>query len=173
LICEGYRFTAYKASKKNDRAVQWGELVTRFWCCILPLVEAVGRLPTQGATQVELLNWYLEFKQTVRDFIINQGLYDCEVVQKFAAVADPQIGTLQGNAFIGQWQGSTWSIAGIAASVVEKCLCAALLPPCPPPAPADCVPLATVTVRRNPCRVTHICNLTARNFLITIPNLEY
>jgi hypothetical protein len=150
-----------------------GELVTRFWCCIAPLLQAYGELPKQGATEDELLNWYLASKQTLRDFIISQGLYDCEVVQKFAAIQDPVKGRQDAGAFLALWQESLWALLVVASEVLQKCLCAALLPPCPPPALADCVPLATVTVRRNPCRVTHICNLSARSFLITMPNLEY
>jgi hypothetical protein len=173
LICETYRFTAYKAPKKTSNTVQWGELVTRFWCCIAPLLQAYGELPKQGATEDELLNWYLASKQTLRDFIISQGLYDCEVVQKFAAIQDPVKGRQDAGAFLALWQESLWALLVVASEVLQKCLCAALLPPCPPPALADCVPLATVTVRRNPCRVTHICNLSARSFLITMPNLEY
>ena len=173
LICEGYRFVAYKAPKKTDKTVVWGDLIKRFVCCIRPLVESLGQLPQEDTSKDALHDWYLELKQTVRDFIIDQGLYDCEVVQKFSAVPDPQKAAPDSAAYQAQWNAATVSVLTIAVLVLQKCLCAALLPPCPEPALADCVPLATVTVRRNPCRVVRICNLSARRFLVTFPNLEY
>src|SRR5262245_20631823 len=173
LICEGYRFVAYKAPKKTDKTAVWGDLIKRYVCCILPLVESLGQLPQEDTSKDALHDWYLELKQTVRDFIIDQGLYDCEVVQKFAAVQDPQKATPDSAAYQAQWNTATVSVLTIGVLVLQKCLCAALLPPCPEPALADCVPLATVTVRRNPCRVIRICNLSARHFLLTFPNLEY
>jgi hypothetical protein len=173
LICEGYRFVAYKAPKKTDKTVVWGDLIKRFVCCIRPLIESLGQLPQEDTSKDALHDWYLELKQTVRDFIIDQGLYDCEVVQKFSAVQDPQKAAPDSAAYQAQWNAATVSVLTIAVLVLQKCLCAALLPPCPEPALADCVPLATVTVRRNPCRVVRICNLSARRFLVTFPNLEY
>lgn len=172
LICEGYRFVAYRAPKKTDKTVVWGDLIKRYVCCILPLVESLGQFPQEDASKDALHDWYLELKQTVRDFIIDQGLYDCEVVQRFAAVSDPQK-TSEAALYQSQWNAATVSVLTIGVLVIQKCLCAALLPPCPEPALADCVPLATVTVRRNPCRVIRICNLSARRFLVTFPNLEY
>jgi hypothetical protein len=47
------------------------------------------------------------------------------------------------------------------------------LPPCPDPALVDCVPLATVTTTRQQCRVVRVCDLSARKFLVTIPNIAY
>jgi hypothetical protein len=172
LICEGYRFMAYKAPKKTTKTGEWGELVKRFVCCIVPLFEALGQVPTQAATKDKLQDWYLELKQTIRDFIIGQGLYDCDITQRFALVQDPDK-TQGSDAYRAQLQASTLSLLGIGILVVQKCLCASLLPPCPDPALADCVPLATVTVRRNPCRVVQICNLSARQFLLTLPNIAY
>jgi hypothetical protein len=61
----------------------------------------------------------------------------------------------------------------IVTGILQKCLCAALLPPCPLPADADCVPIATVTVSRGKCRVKKICNIANRKFLLTFPILQY
>ena len=54
------------------------------------------------------------------------------------------------------------------------CLCSVLLPPCPAPADDNCVPLATVTVRRKDCQILQVCNWTVhRKFATTFPNLQY
>ena len=37
----------------------------------------------------------------------------------------------------------------------------------------DCVPIATLTVARGRCRVTHICNISNRRFLVTWPTIRY
>lgn len=54
------------------------------------------------------------------------------------------------------------------------CLCSVLLPPCPAPAEDNCVPLATVTIRKRDCRILRVCNWTThRKFATTFPNLQY
>ena len=54
------------------------------------------------------------------------------------------------------------------------CLCSALLPPCPMPTDETRVPLASLHVASNPCRVLRVCNWTTeRKFATTFPALQY
>src|SRR5690606_15608849 len=47
-------------------------------------------------------------------------------------------------------------------------------PPCPPAQPDERVPLASIRVSGNPCRVLSICNWTRhRKFATTFPSLQY
>src|SRR5262249_19134587 len=47
------------------------------------------------------------------------------------------------------------------------------LPPCPEPVADDCIPLATITVRRADCHIVQVCNWGPRKFAVTWPNLGY
>ena len=54
------------------------------------------------------------------------------------------------------------------------CFCSAWIPQCPDIVCDARVPLATVTVTHNKCRVVRICNLTQhRHFVRTPPNMKY
>jgi hypothetical protein len=48
-----------------------------------------------------------------------------------------------------------------------------LLPPCPEPSASNCVPLATITVRKRDCKILRVCNWSRRKFATTFPNLQY
>ena len=72
-----------------------------------------------------------------------------------------------------RWSLGVLALIAVVVAVLRKCLCGALLPPCPDPEMADCVPIATVTVERGQCRVRQVCNLSNRRFLVTFPTLEY
>jgi hypothetical protein len=175
LTCEGYGFKAYRAPAAHG-AKSYGEAARRFICCILPLFEEVRGLFDKGPADGQQANdKVLALRDSVATFIREQGFYDCDLASKLAAVAIPP--AAPGNPAAANrataYLPSVLAISEVAALAVQKCLCAALLPPCPPPAMADCVPLATVTVTRQNCRVVKVCNLSARKFLVTLPNIEY
>lgn len=176
LTCEGYGFKAYRAPAAARGAKSYGEAARRFVCCILPLFEEVrGLFDKSPANGQQAYDKVLALRDSVAAFIRERGLYDCELASKLAAVDIPPnapgapASTNQGAAYLP----SVLAISDVAALAIQKCLCAALLPPCPPPAMADCVPLATVTVTRQDCRVVKVCNLSARKFLVTLPSIEY
>jgi hypothetical protein len=172
LTCEGYRFVAYKAPKKDSQKRAYGEAARRFLCCILPLFEELGADAADGAKSPrQAIQWVHSLRDAIRDFIVNEGFYDCRIAAKLAAVSIPSHGT--GDALYAALNQSAYGILDVGRLVVQKCLCAALLPPCPEPSAVDCVPLATVTVSRGPCRVSKICNIAARKFLVTWPNVQY
>ena len=64
-------------------------------------------------------------------------------------------------------------IAPILAEYIRSCACSALLPPCPDPAASNCVPLATITIRKRDCKIMRVCNWSVRKFVTTFPNLQY
>jgi hypothetical protein len=71
------------------------------------------------------------------------------------------------------WSAAFVQVLEVLAAIFQKCLCGALLPPCPGPELNDCVPIATVTVTRGRCAVRHICNIGNRRFLVTWPAVQY
>jgi hypothetical protein len=172
VTCESYAFSVWKAPKKNPDKRTWGPAAQRFACCIEPFLSALGQFP-QDATQAELMQWYFDLRETIRTFLLDEGLYDCAIAAKLASVMTPQPAgnnvAVNNNAVLD----ATYAILAIGALILQKCFCAALLPPCPETAETDCVPLATITVKRRPCTVVKVCNLSARKFLITIPTIQY
>ena len=168
LTCEGYTFAVYKVPPRT-REVDFGALVKRFLCCVQALMERLAPLPQTGSHQ-DLRQWLIDLIDALRDFFVTEGLYECDLAQKLAAVVVPATGDPD---FIAKWQATTIEVVGIAVGVLRKCLCGALLPPCPDPSMADCVPIATLTVDRSPCRVRQVCNLSNRRFLLGFPTLLY
>ena len=171
LTCEGYTFAVYPAPKKGAKQDP-GELVRRFVCCVLPLFERIDKMPGRELGNAELQQWLVELKDAVYEFLISESLYDCDLAARIAAVPlpDPNQDHV---AYLGAWNAAVDSTFEILRSILQKCLCAALLPPCAGPEDADCVPIATVTVSRSKCRVRRICNIANRKFLITFPTIEY
>jgi hypothetical protein len=174
LTCESYSFAVYRMPPEDrgrERADP-GALIRRFICCLLPLFEQLTKFPTNNPTQKQLQDWLTNFIAVAREFLITEGLYDCDVTARLNGVVVP----LPGGAlqqYVNTWTTAVVAVLEILAAVFQKCLCAALLPPCPPPELNDCVPIATLTVARGHCRVTHICNISNRRFLVTWPTVQY
>jgi len=171
LTCESYGFAVYQKPKEDSRIVDPGALIRRFLCCLQPLFERVATLPDNSTTNV-LDKWLKDHVAAIREFLVTEGLYDCDVAAQLSAVAVPPT-SFEKAKYLVAWNSSVRQALTIIASVLQKCLCAALLPPCPPPELNDCVPIATVKVTRGNCRVTHICNISNRRFLITWPSVQY
>jgi hypothetical protein len=172
LTCESYSFAVWKAPKPVRDGRQWGAAATRFICCVRPFLTALGQYPS-NATADELAQWYSELREAVREFLIEEGLYDCLLAEKLASATMPSVAGADDAVVKSSVLQATYALLAIASLVIQKCLCAALLPPCPDMSETDCVPLATITVKRRPCHVIKICNISARKFLITIPNIQY
>jgi hypothetical protein len=173
LVCEGYTFRAFKAPKKNGLRKDYGALPTRMLCCLLPLVEQLGAFPARDTHTEQLQQWHLAFRNAVKDFLVAECLFDHLVAQQLLSIPIPQVNANPADDYSRKFQESTLAVVGLASNVIQKCVCSALLPPCPEPGVADCVPLASVTIGRALCRVNSICNLSARKFLITAPAISY
>jgi hypothetical protein len=172
LICEGYTFAVYRAPKKDQRPRDPGALIRRFICCFQPLWEQVVKLPPGNANTNQRQQWLQSLIATLREFLLTEGLYDCDIAARLAAIVLPPT-TDAPNVYLTKWNAATLSVFAIMVAIFQKCLCAALLPPCPPPEMHDCVPLAAITIARGRCRVRHICNLRHRKFLMTFPAISY
>jgi hypothetical protein len=173
VTCEGYRFVVYKKPKRDPNRRDFGAAQKRLLCCMAPLFRDVGRGPGVVTSPQQGQAWVIEFRDTVKEFLLNEGLYDCEIADKLAKVVVPAVTNQPADTAMQALNQTAVSIADVAGLALQKCLCAALLPPCPEPSQNDCVPIATVTVKRGECRVVRICNIGARRFLVTWPNIGY
>jgi len=173
LTCEGYTFAVYKVPRaERDRKADPGILIKRFICCLVPLFEQLTKLPSGQVTTKQMYEWLTNFIDVVRDFLTDEGLYDCDAVSRLNAIVVPlPSGPLP--QYMHSWSAAFVQVLEVLAAVFHKCLCGALLPPCPGPELNDCVPIATVTVTRERCAVKQICNIGNRKFLITWPSVQY
>jgi hypothetical protein len=173
VVCEGYRFVVYKRPPRKADELTFGAAQRRFICCMEPLFRELGNGPGAQNNPQQAQAWVIAFRDAVREFVLSEGLYDCRIAEKLAAVVIPAVNDTPAAAALAALNQAALSIADIAGIALQKCFCAAFLPPCPEPAQNDCVPLATVTVSRGQCRVLKVCNLSARRFLVTWPNIGY
>lgn len=175
LTCEGYTFAVYKVPRtERERQVDPGALIKRFICCLVPLFEQMTKLPSGQVTPTQMYDWLTNLIDVVRDFLAEEGLYDCDAVRKLDAILVPVPKPSEPlPAYMHSWQPAFERVLEVIGAVFQKCLCGALLPPCPGPELNDCVPIATITVTRDRCAVRHICNIANRRFLVTWPSVQY
>ncbi len=177
LICEGYTFIAYKAPPKNpasDRRQPQGELIERVLACATALL---ARLPQQpqgpGVTNEQLHAWCCELKETFLDFLVQQPVYDCTAYERLTQFRCPRPDPAGDPGYPGKLASALQDLVIIVGEYLRYCLCSALLPPCPPMVECNCVPLATVTVRKSDCHVLRVCNWGPRQQVVTFPHLGY
>lgn len=179
-VCEGYSFLVYKAPPKDPirdprrPAIDLqSELIQGALTCYRLLLERLSQIPT-GGTADQLLAWCCETKETLLDFFTRHGTYDCTLYERLGLIACPAPNPQEtGPQYLARLAPVVAQITALEAEYLRYCLCAALLPPCPPPVDCNCVPLATVTVRKADCRVLKVCNWGVRRFVVTFPHLGY
>jgi hypothetical protein len=173
LTCEGYFYRVYKAPKrKEDERRDRGALITRVLACLNELTQEIGALPGANSARQQRYEWCCSFKETLRDFLVTQGIYDCQLADKLATIRCPDPARTNAD-FETEWQNALQQLGILLWEFLKYCFCSTLLPPCPEPVTDDCVPLATITVRRRDCRIVQVCNWGPRKFAITLPNLGY
>jgi hypothetical protein len=169
VTCEGHHFSLYKVSAADPKHGEaLGAMVQRFEACIKGLFDAVPPLPT-NIKQAQA--WCCQLKQNFIDFLTDHPIHDCLALQKLSQFICPapshnQTPNQYGTAVVVQ-------MAPIVSEYIRSCLCSALLPPSPDPAASNCVPLATITIRKRDCKIMRVCNWSVRKFVTTFPNLQY
>ena len=169
LTCESHYFSLYKASAADPKPGEaLGAMVQRFEACLKGLFDAEPPLPT-SIDQAQA--WCCQLKQTWIDFFADHPIHDCLALQNLSQFVCPVPSQNQTPA---QYRQTVLiQLAPILAEYIRSCLCSALLPPCPDPAVSNCVPLATITIRKRDCKIIRVCNWSVRKFVTTFPNLQY
>jgi hypothetical protein len=177
VICERYCFEVYRLPPRTTEQVEGNvpqaildsPLLTRLECCVEDLTKAPK--PPQQLDMHAWYLWALRFKDFLLRHFQTKPSYNCELLQRLQtlAIPDPQ---QQGNSTAFGQAVELLVIVFIDAWLA--CMCSALLPPCPLPTSDVRVPLATLHVGSNPCRVMRVCNWTThRKFATTFPALQY
>lgn len=177
VTCEGYSFIAYKTPPANPVGAinqPRGEWVKRFNKCMSALTSIISAIQSD-ATQQQAFNWFQEFKAALLDFFRDYPTYDCSYLEKLNKITLEQPGLATTDT---PWMSTFFvpvanRITAVAAEYWVHCFCSTLLPPCPQPVDCNCIPLATVKVRRSDCRIMEVCNWGPRRHVMTFPHLEY
>jgi hypothetical protein len=168
VTCESHYFSLYKAPVADQKKQDSGSMFQRFENCMKGLFEAVPALPTNIEQSQE---WCCQLKQNWIDLFADHPIHDCLALQKLSQFVCPV--PSQSQTSTQYIEAVAVQLAPIAAEYIRSCLCSALLPPCPEPAGDNCVPLATITIRKRDCKIMRVCNWSTRKFVTTFPNLQY
>ena len=202
-ICEGYRFTVYPVPKpakgqapgrlaagNMDLLFAWmyanrakfGPLVERLLCCVTAALQLRESFANQKyPTGREAHDAYMEYLDALRGFAATFAVHNCALIERLAVDTRADVESIRGLrpiAALGAvheavYAGATQNLDRIIFDLIAECFCSALLPACPEPAPDNCVPLATLTVRTRDCGVVEVCNWEARKLLITWRTVGY
>ena len=168
VTCESHYFSLYKASAVDQPEEAAGGMFERFESCMKGLFEAVPALPTDIEQSQA---WCCQLKENWIEFFTDHPMHDCLALQKLSQFVCP---APDQNQTPEQYvQSVIVPLAPIVGEYIRSCLCSALLPPCPEPAASNCVPLATITIRKRDCKIIRVCNWSRRKFATTFPNLQY
>ncbi|HEY2922860.1 MAG TPA: hypothetical protein VGK77_28100 [Candidatus Binatia bacterium] len=169
VTCESHYFSLYKAPVSDPRKERdLGAMVQRFENCVKGLFAVEPALPG-NIEQVQ--EWCCQLKENWLDFFTDHPIHDCLALERLSLFVCPAPSPNQTPA---QYRVAVLvQLAPILGEYLRSCLCSALLPPCPDPASDNCVPLATITIRKRDCKILRVCNWTSRKFVTTFPDLQY
>lgn len=168
VTCESHYFSLYKAPADAEKERDPGAMVGRFENCIKGLFDVEPSLP---ASIEQVQDWCCQLKENWIDFFTDHPIHDCVALERLSLFVCPAPSSDQTPA---QYRVAVLvQLAPILGEYLRACLCSALLPPCPEPAGDNCVPLATITIRKRDCKILRICNWSQRKFATTFPNLQY
>ncbi len=168
-ICEGYRFTLTKLDPGKDDDASRGELPRLVTACLQRLRAGLSQIPSDPSPD-EVVAYATDLKEELRELIETGNVHDCSLGQRLfdIAIPDPRDDDADARA-----RAAVLAMLQIAVDLFRDCVCSALLPSCGEACAEDCVPLAVLTVRASDLRVLDICNWSARQFVITMPTLQY
>ena len=184
VICEGFEFEVFRREPPPKRDGRAGAinpdspLVARFQCCYDDLITKAPPIPAPFSPAAVAANpnaWYLwacRFQaHLVRHFQYASG-YNCSLLTQLSALAIVPPGA--NGAGVPALVQAIQLLLLVTLDGLFACLCSALLPPCPMPTDETRVPLATLHVANNPCRVVRVCNwVVERKIATTFPALQY
>jgi hypothetical protein len=168
MTCESHYFSLYKAAPDAETERDAGAMVDRFENCVKGLFDVEPALP---ASIEQVQNWCCQLKENWIDFFTDHPIHDCGALERLSLFVCPAPSSDQTPA---QYRvGVLVQLAPILGEYLRACLCSALLPPCPDPVGDNCVPLATITIRKRDCKILRVCNWSQRKFATTFSNLQY
>ncbi|MEJ8837992.1 hypothetical protein [Ramlibacter sp. AN1133] len=168
---------------------RFGPLLERLLCCVVRALEM--RATWREGLKYDAdnaLEAYLDYAEALREFAADFAIHRCKALAEITRLVDEaRVLATPASAFdkLNAENAARKKLNMIEVSsrlaaldrawmnLVAECLCSALLPACPQPAPLNCVPLAVLTVEPGDCKVTDICNWRERKLLINWQTVGY
>jgi len=170
ILCETYHFIMYPAPRRvRGDITNRGAMFDRYLSCLSSVASQIPPLPTGNFTTEDVRRWCCDVRSVFVDVLASSAT-NCELLGRLSVLCAPAPAGMSPQVYLQQ---VLQQLAPFLVEILRACLCSALLPPCPEPVDKPCVPIATVTIRRQDCRILRICNLENRKFLTTFPNLQY
>lgn len=176
VICEGFHFEVRKVPPQSieKRKRPLGAMIDRFLECYRELFSILPEFPQQSTDLEQLRQYCCDLKAALKEFFTVHSTYSCLLDESLGQIVCPRRSQFSDDT---QYQQALYEALQeevmVAAEYLRYCLCAILQPPCPEPVAGNCVPIATVKIRRTDCKVIDVCNVTGRRFAVTMPNLAY
>ena len=179
VICEGFAFEVFRkpydevcgggSDKPLDILSPDSELSQRMECCIEMLVKRIPKLPDQQDGK-DLHAYICRFKDFLQRYLSSKSGYNCDLLARVNAISCPAF-----NANDSQQDFQTLQLLfRIWLDALLSCFCSALLPPPQGPNHDLRVPIASLRVSGESCRVLSICNWTHhRKLVMSFPTLNY
>lgn len=178
VTCEGFHFTVSKATRSTEkRKLLGGAMIDRFLECYRELSSVLPEF-SMDLTQVEEVRKFCcDLKGILKEFLLTHNTYSCQLDEALAQIVCPAA-----RQPANETERQEYLIAILEAFIAEVlviveylryCLCTIFLPPCPEPVTNNCVPIATIRIRRTDCKILSVCNVTNRRFAVSIPSLAY
>jgi hypothetical protein len=176
LICEGYRFEVYRAPVGDEARNEAGALGRRAQECLRPYLDfarevGAGMPASTPSNRDQQQRLCCAMKDRLREILRTRPIHNCDSIRRLNEIVCPRPDTQD---FDGALARTMREIVLVWFEGLMACICSTLLPPCPKPADDNCIPLATVTVRRQDCRIRRVCNWSVhRKFATNIPAMQY
>jgi len=184
VICEGFELEVYRKPPEELDTCGSGagsspltltpdsELFNRLLCCLETLLLRAPAFPSTSDSAA-LYGWMLSLKDFLQRYLSSKSGYNCQLLARLETIVCPPNDLTDTNAG-DQIMYTIGLLTLVWMNAVFACWCSALLPPCPQPSPDSRVPIATLDVSDNPCRVLSICNWTHhRKIAVSFPALQY
>jgi hypothetical protein len=183
VVCEGFAFEVYRKppdpevdAERDDVLNPDSALYQRFRCCFsllqeMPKIQGALNFDSVQANPAAWYQWTNKARGQLARWLAAHGSTNCELLARFNAIVYAPAGT-QANA--GAIFLAVVLLLIVYVDALLSCLCSALLPPCPAPSDEVRVPIATLHVAGQPCRVSRVCNWSRHRKIVTsFPTLQY
>jgi hypothetical protein len=172
VVCEGYRFRVYPLPRRTGEGGDAGPLIEAFNACMNEFIDSLPELDPSTTDRQVLRDWCCDMQAVLLEWFRGHPPYACDLPRRVAEVRCPNVDDPD---FDAAFLIALDQYIAIVIEVLIACFCTAIMPPCPAPVAAACVPLAVVTVgTTSGCRVESVCNWTIhRKYATTFPSLQY
>lgn len=183
VICEGFSFEVFRKPSIDicngdpgggespfSKLALDSELVRRMECCWEKLILGLPKPPAEFGSYEEARTYVCRLSDFLRRYLSSKPGTNCELLARLNAIGCPPADPNNLQALSATYQ----LLVAVYIDALLNCFCSALLPPVQAPHSDLRVPIATLRVAGDSCRILSICNWTHhRKLVMSFPTLNY